>query len=105
MPRKFRIDARPPCLSPPQADDGGHAPRALQHIIIRGIERKAIFKDVDDQLCGCRPSIEYLSGDGESSDQPRGRIIESIADTKRAFGLLKASDEKASVENGFKMAI
>ena len=33
MPRKSRIDA----------------PGALQHIIIRGIERKAIFKDVDDR--------------------------------------------------------
>jgi hypothetical protein len=43
MPRKSRIDARPPRLSPPQADDGGQAPGALQHIIIRGIERKAIF--------------------------------------------------------------
>ena len=33
MPRKSRIDAL----------------GALQHIIIRGIERKAIFKNVDDR--------------------------------------------------------
>jgi REP element-mobilizing transposase RayT len=33
MPRKARIDA----------------PGALQHIIIRGIERKAIFKDDSDR--------------------------------------------------------
>jgi hypothetical protein len=49
MPRKSRIDTRPPRLSRPQADDGGQAPGALHHIIARGIERCKIFRDKADR--------------------------------------------------------
>ena len=49
MPRLVRLDARPPRLSPPQADDGGQAPGVLHHVIIRGIERRGIFRESKDQ--------------------------------------------------------
>ena len=49
MPRKSRIDTRPPRLSRRQADDGGQAPGALHHVIARGIERCKIFRDKADR--------------------------------------------------------
>ena len=49
MPRLARLDSRPPRLSPAGRDDGGQAPGVLHHIIIRGIERRKIFKDDKDR--------------------------------------------------------
>ena len=52
MPRLARLDARPP-PSPwledwPEPRAGGQAPGVLQHIMLRGIERRGIFKDNKD---------------------------------------------------------
>ena len=49
MPRLARLDSRPPRLSPAGRDDGGQAPGVLHHIIIRGIERRKIFRDDKDR--------------------------------------------------------
>ena len=38
---------RPPAS--PEPRDGGQAPDVLHHVIIRGIERRRIFRDSNDQ--------------------------------------------------------
>ena len=55
MPRLARIDARPSRLPRPVPGrdgegeaDGGQAPGILRHTMIRGIERRNIFRDNKD---------------------------------------------------------
>jgi hypothetical protein len=64
MPRQASIDAHPPRLSPPQADDGGQAPAAIHHIIFRGIERRTIFRAWCQRNCFCQ-RIEDLAAGSE----------------------------------------
>ena len=45
MPRLARLDARPPRLS----SRWRAGPRVIHHVIIRGIERREIFRDNTDR--------------------------------------------------------
>ena len=56
MPRLVRLDARPSCLPRPVPGwdregvaDGGQATGVFHHVIIRGIERRKMFRNKKDR--------------------------------------------------------